>query len=68
MLRISSGVEHRHEVSTGTIAKTSTPLTKLDGSVPVLLPSGGQLSPIGETNKSDAQISYTPRSAGMTVE
>jgi len=62
MLRIFSSVEqHKPEVSIGTTAKTSTPLTKLDGSVPTLLPSGGQLSPIGETNKG------APRSAGMTV-
>jgi len=54
-------------MSIGTTAVTSTPVAKLDVSIPVLLPSGSKLSPIGKTNIKGAQIGYTPRSAGMTI-
>jgi len=67
MLCIFSCVEHKPEISIGITAETSTPVAMLNGSAPSPLFSGSQLSPIAETSKNDAQIGYTPRSAGMTI-
>ena len=60
-------VEHKPETSIGTIVETSTPLAMPEDLVPELLPSGTQLSPIGEKKKKDAQIGCTPKSAGMAT-